>query len=73
MSWFKKLFSSQSSQSSSQQKLVKDYDSNEPKVYYSTHIITKADVPEKENEDTTESHFEETHNWRKIPAIVGAE
>ena len=54
-----KLFSSQSSQSSSQQKLVEDDDSNEPKVYYSTHISTKADVPKKENEDITESQFEE--------------
>ena len=56
MSWFKKLFSSQSSQ----QKLIEESDdSNEPKVYYSTQISTKADVPKKENEDITESQFEE--------------
>ena len=34
-------------------------DSNEPKVYYGTHISTKADVPRKENEDATESQFKE--------------
>ena len=50
MSWFNKLFSSQIS---SQQKLVEGDDSNEPKVYYGTHTSTKADVPRKENEDTT--------------------
>ena len=55
MSWFKKLFSSQSSQSSFQQKLVENDDSND----YSTHISTKADVPKKENEDITESQYEE--------------
>ena len=56
MSWFKKLFSSQSSQ----QKLIEESDdSNEPKVYYSTQISTKTDVPKKENEDITESQFEE--------------
>ena len=59
MSWFKKLYSSQSSQSSSQQKLVEGDYSNEPKVYYSTHISTKAHVPKKENEDITESQFGE--------------
>ena len=55
MSWFKKLFSSQSSQSSFQQKLVENDDSND----YSTHISAKADVPKKENEDITESQYEE--------------
>ena len=34
-------------------------DSNEPKVYYSTHISTTADVPRKENENITEIQFEE--------------
>ena len=59
MSWFKRLFSSQSSQGLPRQKLVEDNDSNEPKVYYSTHISTKANVPKKVNEDITESQFEE--------------
>ena len=59
MSWFKRLFSSQSPEGSSQQKLVEDNDSNEPKVYYSTHISTKANVPKKVNGDITESQFQE--------------
>ena len=59
MSWFKKLFSSQCSQTSCQEKLEEDNDSNESKMYYSTHISTKANVPKKENEDTTVSQFEE--------------
>ena len=32
---------------------------SEPKVYYSTHISTKAEVLKKENEDITESQFKE--------------
>ena len=59
MSWFKRLFSSQSPEGSSQQKLVEENDWDEPKVYYSTHISTKANVPKKVNEDITESQFEE--------------
>ena len=59
MNLFKKLFSSQSWQSSSQQKLVEENDLSEPKVYYSTHISTKADVLKKETDDITESQFEE--------------
>ena len=81
MSWFKKLFSSQNSQSSSQQKLLEDDDSKEPKVYYSTHISTKTDIPKKENEDTTESQFEECdentqstqdccYSWSKVSQSI---
>ena len=44
MSWFKKSFSSQSSQIFYQQKLVEDDDSNERKVCYGTLISTKTDV-----------------------------
>ena len=36
-----------------------DNDSNEPKVYYSTHTSTKVDLPKKVNEGITESQFEE--------------
>ena len=57
MSSLKKLFSSQSS---SQQKLTEESNEpNEPKVYYSTQISTKTEVPRKEDEDLTESQFEQ--------------
>ena len=57
MSSLKKLFSSQSS---SQQKLTEESNEpNEPKVYYSTQISTKTEVPKKEDEDLTESQFEQ--------------
>ena len=59
MNLLKKLFSSQSWQSSSRQKLVEENGLSEPKVYYSTHISTKAEVLKKENEDMTESQFKE--------------
>ena len=59
MNLLKKLFSSQSWQSSSRQKLVEENGLSEPKVYYSTHISTKAEVLKKENEDITESQFKE--------------
>ena len=59
MNLLKKLFSSQSWQSSSRQKLVEENGLSEPKVYYSTHISTKAEVLKKENEDRTESQFKE--------------
>ena len=62
MSWFKKLFSSQSSQ----QKLVEESDdSNELKVYYSMQKSIKTDVPKKENEDITEKQFEECDDFVK--------
>ena len=38
---------------------MEDDDSNELKVYYSTHRSTKAGIPKQENEDITESQFEE--------------
>ena len=61
MSWLKKSFSSQSSQSFSQQKLVEDDDSNEPKVCYSTHISTKTDVPNSHNQ-VAHKKMEDNHS-----------
>ena len=52
MTWFKKIFSSQSSFQSSSQST-----SEEPKVYYSTQISTKTVKPKTETTDITESEF----------------
>ena len=64
MSWFKKIFGSQSS-------------SQEPKVYYSCNILTKQNEndnsqkeSEKESENITCSKFEECNDATKQLRIV---
>ena len=53
MSWFKKIFSSQSSSESSSQS-----SSQEPKVYF-TKQKSQTEEPDKEPTDITVSEFEE--------------
>ena len=54
MSWFKKIFSSQSSSQSSLQST-----SQEPKVCYSTQISTKTKEPKEKTTNATEREFEQ--------------
>ena len=54
MSWFKKIFSSQSSSQSSLQST-----SQEPKVCYSTQISIKTKEPKEKTTNATEREFEQ--------------